>query len=274
MNPSLTPLCSFESLDPKDITSAIKTNKKQLSRNMVQVAPLGLGYTAFLEWAIQDIEAAADANHHQKARFSVSALMNARRSLSCLVDQYLARDCFALCRDAPSEAGKKADLLVRRGIFDSLASLALQRATARRNVIEHQYQQIGLDDAQDTVQLVRSTIENCVAKSDPYRATSFFGQFLGGFSSGPHGQVHQFDGWSGNLFVLARYESPPWFGIVIPSSNTEAIARRAPFSALTCDGLLEALVTLEARSSDSYSVGDEGTYRGQLACLGLRETLC
>jgi hypothetical protein len=238
---------------------------------MVQVAPLGLGYAVFLEWAVKDIEAAADASHHQTTRFSVSALMNARRSLSCLVDQYLARDCFALCRDAPSEAGKKADLLVRRGIFDLLAARALRRAIARRNVIEHQYEQVGLDDAQDTVHLVRSTIENCVARSNPYRASAFFGRFLGGFYSGPQGLVHHFDGWSGNLFVWARCESPPWFGIVIPSSNTEATVRRVPFSALTCDELLEVLVTLEARLSDGYSFVDEGTYRGQLGCLGLRD---
>jgi hypothetical protein len=120
------------------------------------------------------------------------------------------------------------------------------------------------------VHLIRASIENCAAKSDPYRAPALFGLLLGGSSGGPHGVTHSFNGWSGLLFVMARCELPPWFGVVVPSSNTEAIVRKILFSTLSCNQLFEALAALEARSSTGYSEYDERTLVGQLACLGLR----
>jgi hypothetical protein len=146
---------------------------------------------------------------------------------------------------------------------------ALGRAVERRNRVEHSYEQIDLGDAQDTVHLVRETIEHCVAKSDPYSAPAFFGRFLGGHSVGPEGEKHWFHGWSGLLFVLARCGSSPWFGVIVPSSKTEAIVRRVSLSELSCDQLLEALAALEAQSTGSYSGYGERTFLGQLACAGL-----
>src|SRR5229473_3955856 len=107
MGSTLTPVCSFETLDPGDIAAGIHTISKPLMRNLVRVAPLGLGFEAFLRWAVQDV-ATAEANTEPdpQIRFSVSALMNARRSLSCLADQYLFRDGFAFCRDLPREANE------------------------------------------------------------------------------------------------------------------------------------------------------------------------
>jgi hypothetical protein len=237
----------------------------------VRVASLGLGYEPFLKWSVQDIDTAATTTSpEQQVRFSVNAIMNARRSLSCLADQYILRDCFAFCSDVPREANEKADLLLRRGIFDNLATQALRRAVERRNLIEHRYEQITLDSAQETVHTIRSSIENCVAKSDPYWAPGFFGSFLGGYSGGNDGETHHFDGWSGLLFVLARCESPPWFGVILPSSSTEAIVRKVSFSELTCNQLLEALSELEAKSSPGYSGYGVQTLVGQLKCLGLR----
>jgi hypothetical protein len=137
-------MCTFESLDPRDVTSAIKTSVALPSRTFVRIGPLGLGYEAFLKWSIQDVDAATSTSGDQQIRFSVSALMNARRSLSCLADQYILRDCFAFCSDAPREAEEKTDLLVRRGLFDSLAAGALRHAIDRRNLVEHQYKPIAL----------------------------------------------------------------------------------------------------------------------------------
>lgn len=267
---SLTPVCRFERLDPEDVLSAIRSNSTRLYRQFVRVAALGLGHERFLQWSVQDIgSASASTDEDQTMRFSVSALMNARRSLSCLADQYIRRDCFDLCQDAPHGANSQARLLVRRGVFDPLASEALQRAVKRRDRVEHQYEGLGLEDAQDTVHLIRSTIENCVTKSDPYLAPAFFGIFLGG-----HGfagvETHWFNGWSGPLFVFARYESPPWFGVVIPSSETTATVRKVAFSELTCNALLEALLALEGQALNGYSMYGESTFKGQLECLGLR----
>jgi hypothetical protein len=158
---------------------------------------------------------------------------------------------------------------VHRGLFDDLATGALRRVVERRNHVEHDYEQICLDDARETVHLIRATIENCVARSDPYWAPAFFGSFLGGHSAGPAGEKHWFHGWSGLLFVLARYASPPWFGVIIPSSETVATVRRVSFSELSCDQLLEALAELEAQSSTGYVGYGEPTFLGQLACAGL-----
>lgn len=267
MNPSLSPICSFEILDPKDIPSAIQSNSRNVSKQLIRIAPLGLGYETFLKWAVQDIDAASGP---ETVRFSVNALMNARRSLSCLADQYLLRDCFTFCSDVPRTADKKAELLFKRGIFDSLATRALERAVTRRNQIEHDYCQVSLSDAQDTVHLIRSTIENCVQRSDPYKSPGLFGTFLGGHSSGPHGVQHRFEGWSGVLFVFARTESEPWLGIVVPSSNVHATVRKTLFSSLTCEELLRALVPLEKQSTTGYSEYGEPTFAAQLTSLGLR----
>lgn len=77
--PSLRPQCSFERLDPMDVSSAIKTNSVELMRSGVIIARLGLGYEAFLSWAVQDVQAATSAEPTEQMRFSVSAVMNARR---------------------------------------------------------------------------------------------------------------------------------------------------------------------------------------------------
>jgi hypothetical protein len=262
-----TPQCCFETLDPRDIASAIGTSRPR-SRAVIRVGALGLGYEAFLRWSVKDIkDAASNTDPDQQVRFSVNALMNARRALSCLAEQYLLRDGFAFCRDVPREANGKAELLVHRGLFDELAAGALRRAVERRNVVEHDYKQVTFCDAQDTVHLIRTTIENCVAKSDPCLVPGFFGSFLGGHASGVDGEKHWFDGWSGLLFVLARFDSAPWFGVIVPSSNTEATVRKVLFSELSCDQLLATLVKLEKQSSAGYSEYGERTFAAQLACI-------
>ena len=162
-----------------------------------------------------------------------------------------------------------AKLLVRRGIFDDLAKEALGRAVHRRNRIEHQYEAISLPDAEDAVHSIRATVERCVAKSDPYSAPGLFGFFMGGFEGGPEGERHFFNGWSGLLFLLAHCDSPPWFGIVIPSSNTEARVRRAELSSFTAEQLLNILAELDMKSDSGYSTYGESVFRGQLAHLGL-----
>jgi|ERR1039458_2245862 uncharacterized protein YutE (UPF0331/DUF86 family) len=266
----LKPICSFESIDPMDLLSAVQTNTKLLPRTSVRLSQLGLGFETFLRWAKQDVETAkSSTDTDEETRFAVSALMNARRSLSCLIDQYLLRDGFNLCKDAPRSSNDKAALLVRRGVFDSLAADALGRAADRRNRVEHLYEQLDLKDVQDTLQLVRATIESSILRSDPYWAPALFGIILGGHSGGPQGEEHHFDGWSGLLFVLARCDSPPWFGIVVPSSQSVATVRRVALRDISCDQLLDLLGVMESQSSSAGSGYGEATFRRQLVCAGL-----
>lgn len=85
MQPSRTPVCAFEDIDPRDLLSAVQTNTKPLSRTVFRMPQMGLGFERFLRWATQDVTAEI-ADPDQQTRFAVSALMNARRSLSCLMD--------------------------------------------------------------------------------------------------------------------------------------------------------------------------------------------
>ena len=67
--------------------------------------PLGVGHQTLLEWAVSDIHGARESSDTKtQPRFCVHAVLSARRALSCLVDQYLARDAISHCRDAPQDA--------------------------------------------------------------------------------------------------------------------------------------------------------------------------
>src|SRR2546430_8314334 len=98
--------CEFEVLDTNDILSAIQTLSGPPGAGLHH-RRLGDGFERFLEWAIVDINAAAQGtNPESQARLATNAVMNARRALSCLVDQYLVRDGFAFCTKPPEARHK------------------------------------------------------------------------------------------------------------------------------------------------------------------------
>jgi|ERR1700710_80519 len=215
------PIVTFEEMDPLDARSAIETASAPRSRTSVYLHVDGFHFQTFLDWALQDVsEARSIVAESARERFLVGALMNSRRALSCLVDYYLRRDGFTFCRDASKAAGDKSNLLIRRGIFDQLAADTLGRAVDRRNRVEHHYEIPNIADVEDTVQLVRATIDTAVRKSDPMWAAGFYNGFLGGYQTSPDETKFWFDGWSEAMFVMAVTESPPWFGVVIPQSAT------------------------------------------------------
>jgi hypothetical protein len=270
IQPLLIPEIEIEDLDPKDLVSAAKTSSQNLRRTICHLQPLGAGFEAFLRWSLNDISAARQSPiADTQSRFCVNALMNARRALSCLVDQYLARDGFAFCSDAPSEAGDKVKLLVRRNVIDHLAAGALKRAIELRHQVEHRYEVPQLEDAENMVQIVRATIETAAAKSDPYSSRSLFGTILGGYSSGQSGEKHWFGGWNGLLFVVVVISSKPWAGVLIPSSNTKATLRKAVLKKVSCDQLFDFLAVLEGLQESGYSGLSPGQLEGQLTCAGL-----
>lgn len=268
--PRLCPEVTTESLDPLDARSAVESTGSIRSRTCVYLHTEGFHFKTFLDWAVQDIqEARTHSDEAARKRLLVAALMNSRRALSCLVDYYLKRDGLAYCSDAPKVADEKASLLISRGIFDELAATALGRAIDRRNRVEHQYEIPDVVDVHDTVQLVRASIETAVTTSDPMRAAGFYNGFLGGHQTSGDETKFWFNGWSGVMFVLAVTETPPWFGVVVPSSSTKARLRHAPLKAFTCQQLLQLHALLDARSTSGFSGYGPQMFRGELRSAGL-----
>jgi hypothetical protein len=86
---------------------------------------------------------------------------------------------------------------------------------------------------------------------------------------GPDSEKHFFEAWSGLMFVFATCDLVPWFGIVIPSSTTEATVRKVPLREMSLSDLLDILDALERQTAGGYSGYGEDTFRGQLLCTGL-----
>lgn len=270
MQPSLTPQLTFEELDPADIPSAVEACAGKLYKTVAWLAPLGLGHEAFLRWALEDITAATQSPAGDtQLRFCANALMNARRSLACLVDEYLIRDGFMACKDPPSNTREKTSILVRRGIMDHLAAAALERAIDRRHRVEHGYTTPTLEDTQDTIHVVRASVATIVANSNPYVAPYRFGTYLGGQGGGPDGIKCWFHGWSGVIFVHATFAPIPWLGEVIPSSSTDAVVRRVPLGRMTREQLLSYLTAIEQRQSGGHSGSDVNMWEAELRHLGM-----
>jgi hypothetical protein len=150
----------------------------------------------------------------------------------------------------PRKADEKSTILVRRGVFDSLARQALERAIDRRNEAEHDYKRISLPEAQDVVHTVRATVENAVARSGPYDLPALFGTIMGGMSVSKGVRTGSFDGWSGSAFVLVTTTKRPWAGIIVPKNETEAVVRRVDFEKLSSEQLIEALSIAESLLAD------------------------
>lgn len=271
MKKSKTPIVSEQEIDPADLSSALQTLKPS-ERRSVTHEPIGLGHEKLLDWALYDIaEATKAGTADERLRASVNAVMHARRALSCLVDQYLQRDGFSFCKDKFRDTAPKAEILVRRGIFDILATQTLQRAVNRRNIAEHNYEGVELTDAQDTVQIVRATIQNSVAKSSPYFSPALFGMIAGG-SGTSNGSIYgQFDGWIGAAFILVTTVRSPWLGVIVPKNDTEAVVRKVDLSKVTREQLFEALEIAESSVGKNSDCGSTSAdlWHAQLRSAGL-----
>jgi len=250
-----TPIVAFEKLEPADLASALGSLNGLHGRVTTVQPKLGGGYERFLGWALREIADAKNAGSGNDCeRTSVNAVMHARRSLSCLADQYLQRDGFLFCRRPPREADQKADILVRRGVFDELETESLSRAINERHTVEHEYKTISLSKAQDAVQMVRATVQNSVARSSPYNSPALFGTISGGSSISGGNVKGWFHGWSGSAFLLVTTVQSPWAGIIVPTNETEAVARRVYLEHLLPEQLLEALSIAESLLRDEGSL--------------------
>lgn len=261
------PTYHFEELTHfEDALDPVEQHAGGLHATRMILQPIGVGHEPFLEWALKDVRLAGDAESAGKqARYSTSALMNARRALSCLVDEFLARDGYAYCMDAPKSAEKRSEVLVAARIFDRLASKALARAVKRRNRVEHQYVTLDVEQVEDTVHAVRAAIRGA---GPPFDAPGSFGGPYGSSFSGPSGSFSSFGGWGDVVsFVFVR-EAEPWFGIVIP--GREVTVRRIKLKQLKCDELLRLLRMLRSKSASNVFSGiDSRRYHMRLRDAGL-----
>lgn len=268
---SKIPEVTFEEMLPEDIPSGLRTLSNPHWRRVI-LEPRGCGYEKYLQWAREEIKAASDTpDVHERDRQSVNAVMHARRALSCLIDQYLMRDGFVDCCDAPADTESKTELLVSRGILDTLAAGALRRSINTRHDVEHRYTHLDLADAQDVVHNILTTVENTTARSSPYHAHACLGYALGGTSDGKKGPQAWFNGWSGPILVFATTLSPPWLGIVVPNTDTVAVVRKVNLSQLTCNQLEEALKIAESIGGEGYSGYGVETWHLILQSWGLIE---
>jgi hypothetical protein len=136
---------------------------------------------------------------------------------------------------------------VRRGIIDDLTSRVLERAIEKRNRAEHEYVSPPLDTAEDVVELLRRTIAAIRMQSEPSYGPWVFGLFQYGSGRSKTGLYAKFNGWTDPLFILSRFGSCPWIGLVIPENHTKATVRRLSLSELSAEELTRVLSLAEQR---------------------------
>ncbi len=221
------PISTFEKLDPSDLLTAISSFPKLPCFHLVH-KEVGIGYNTLLNWALSDLQSAeAASSGDDRLRFCVNSLMNARRALSCLADQYLLREAICFCKDAPKEPKKISEALIARGIFTPRASQCLEKAVAARNRIEHQYESTTLEKTQELVHSVHMTVEFTVKKSPPFHAPILIGYNEG--ARGVDGNVISatFRGWGSCCFIMLPFATRPWLGVVESKDGFNSNVRRA-----------------------------------------------
>src|SRR5260370_41079444 len=103
----------FEQIDPDDLPSGVNSLGGDGAQSVFVDPPGNVDHQ--LGWAITEIISARNAgNLPDRERHSTNAVLAARRALACLVDWYITRDCFSLCKGAPKTEKEKTGLLVRR----------------------------------------------------------------------------------------------------------------------------------------------------------------
>jgi hypothetical protein len=237
---------TFEHVDPDDLASVAGSITGRGGQN-VYVGPPG-AVDQQLAWALADLKLARNAsNAVDRDRCATNAIMSARRSLACLVDWYLKRDCFSLCRNAPRREKDKAELLSTRGLFDEISSDVLYRAIEKRNEAEHQYRAPTVEMAEDVFELMRRTIQCLSTESNPSEGPILFGQFSYSTNIRSSSYYAEFFGWQIQqpCFLLCSFDATPWLGAILPQGTGEALVRRTLFNEITTDHLLRVLQILE-----------------------------
>ena len=187
----------FETVAPEDLLDVVQSIRGRSGTGVVY-APPGQGVDRLLAWATTDIRLARDQRDlHDVARCATNAVLHARRALACLVEWYLLRDGLSLCKDASRREDERGEILRARGLLDELTSGVLKRAIQRRNLVEHEYLEISLEEGEDIVELLRRTIQCLRSESDPANGPCLFGHLSHSISwDHERGTRAEFYGWS------------------------------------------------------------------------------
>jgi hypothetical protein len=263
---------TFEDVDPQDLIDVAGSISGRESEGIFVDAP-GSGVDRLLAWSLADLQLAVDApGGAAREQCAANAIVNGRRALACLVDWYLARDCFSLCKDAPLPEKKQAELLLERRLIDDLSSRVLGRAIQTRNVVEHEYSVPTLEVAEDVVELLRRTIQCLRAESDPAQGPCLFGSLSRSVRFGAAGSRAEFYGWREPSFLLCSFDLRPWLGAIVPSSSNESLVRRTFFDEISTKLLLEVLQVLENNFGRAGGTMSKDLWRLVATECGLIET--
>jgi hypothetical protein len=246
-NQRVNPTCTFEKSSADDILDGVRTLDGRYGHSVLVGAP-GVGPDALLNWGIQEVIAASNAQSTaDRARLCTNAILNARRALACLVDWYLDRDIAKLCRNPPATPKQQSAFLTRRGIIDELTSHVLERAIEKRNQVEHEYVSPGVDTAEDVVELLRRTIFAIQATSAPSAGPWIFGTFPYSVTFDDKTANAEFYGWSGPLVIFSRFPPRPWVGILLPDAESSALVRQAFLDETDLEELTQLLSLTEQK---------------------------
>lgn len=190
-------------------------------------------------------------------RHAVNAISNARKAIACLVNWYLISHHFMSCRNPPNNAREKSHILKRLGIYDEITALVLEKAIEKRDVVEHQFQSIPLDEAANVVELIRRTSSSIMHSFPPGCGPACFGTLTGGVFRNYAENIIRgtFYGWSNPIVLIAAYEPRKWIGIVLPESPSVAHVRYTMLSRFSSDELFLLYSKL------NYIPGRDGSWR-------------
>lgn len=127
------------------------------------------------------------------------------------------------------------------------ARAVIRRVIERRNTIEHEYEDIKLEDAQDSVELIPLTLLSLIRQCFTIDEKTYYicsPWLLGGNSlsvvSSKTGTEVCFE-WKSTSFVLCSFVDRPWLGVVEPDTPKHALVRRCAYSSMplqVCERIL------------------------------------
>lgn len=266
---SLVAECHFEYASGDDLVDAIHTVAGRCGQGVI-VPPPGNGPDNPLAWSIQEVNRAGmEADKTEREKLCTNAMLNARRSLACLVDWYVSRDLADRCKNPPGSPRQKAEFLMQRGVIDGLTSRVLSRAIEKRNRVEHDYIVPDLGTAEDVVELLRRTTATIRHQSDPSHGPWIYGLFLYE-SRWKNDNYHvAFHGWCEPLVVFSRFSSRPWIGIVVPENTTKALVRRCSLADITNEQLVQLISLAEQKFGQASTFSDTKYCGAMSGVIGL-----